>query len=531
MAPEVLRGRYGHKADIWSVGVICFLMLSGMVRSVFSLFFFLFFFFFCFFFFFFFFFFFSLGEKERFFSFSFHFLSFSFPLSSSSFPLSFSKKENALAILLVRLLLLSLISFRPQNPFSYKNKKKPPFRGDTERATFRSIVRDEPEFKGPAWRHVSPAAKEAIAAMLRKDPRKRPNASELLREFEWLEEAEKKRRTSIDEVVGLAAPGRGAPAAAAATAASTASPSFRKRAKPPQPPLQGEKQAPSPPSPSPSPSTSLQELSAPLDPAVKDSLRRFVGSDKLKRQATLLVVGRLRGGPEQMAALRAACAMLDAEGRGIISVDQLRDAITCVASHAGGDHGKSCAVAEAKRAMESVGEAAGGAEAPKAAAAETAASALSPSSSSNKLSRCCSSEGGAQQEEEQEGDASCGCSLSSSMCDLFAAEERAQQDQQRKQQREQQQGELLQLEQHHLSSRPASAAVSECADLDDGDGVRDQHRHHRQQRPLHHRHLKHDCCSELGALLREVCDEFREGCRLDYNRFVDCALQGSARVK
>ena len=70
-----------------------------------------------------------------------------FPLSSSSFPLSFSKKENALAILLVRLLLLSLISFRPQNPFSYKNKKKPPFRGDTERATFRSIVRDEPEFK------------------------------------------------------------------------------------------------------------------------------------------------------------------------------------------------------------------------------------------------------------------------------------------------------------------------------------------------------------------------------------------------
>ena len=87
MAPEVLRGRYGHKADIWSVGVICFLMLSGMVRSVFSFFFFLFFFFF--------FFFFSLGKKERFFSFSFHFLSFFFPLSSSSFPLSFSKKKRA----------------------------------------------------------------------------------------------------------------------------------------------------------------------------------------------------------------------------------------------------------------------------------------------------------------------------------------------------------------------------------------------------------------------------------------------------
>lgn len=28
MAPEVLRGRYGHKADIWSVGVICYLVRS-----------------------------------------------------------------------------------------------------------------------------------------------------------------------------------------------------------------------------------------------------------------------------------------------------------------------------------------------------------------------------------------------------------------------------------------------------------------------------------------------------------------------
>jgi hypothetical protein len=36
-----------------------------------------------------------LGKKERFFSFSFHFLSFFFPLSSSSFPLSFSKKKRA----------------------------------------------------------------------------------------------------------------------------------------------------------------------------------------------------------------------------------------------------------------------------------------------------------------------------------------------------------------------------------------------------------------------------------------------------
>lgn len=33
MAPEILRGSYGHKADIFSVGVMCYLMLSGMVRS------------------------------------------------------------------------------------------------------------------------------------------------------------------------------------------------------------------------------------------------------------------------------------------------------------------------------------------------------------------------------------------------------------------------------------------------------------------------------------------------------------------
>lgn len=404
MAPEVLRGSYGHKADVWSCGVVLYLMLSGM----------------------------------------------------------------------------------------------PPFRGADERAVFHSIIHDEPDFKGPAWRHVSSAAKEAIAAMLRKDPRKRPNASELLREFEWLEEAsrdDKRERRATTSDAGVVAAGAAATAASTA-AASTASAlaAFRKKTKP-QPPLKGEEHAPSasptPPLPSPPPSSSSsspwKEPSAPLDPAVKESLRRFVGTDRLKRQATLLVAGRLRGGAAQMAALRAACATLDADGRGVISVDQLRDAITCVAAHASGDHGASCAVVEAKRAAAAAG--AGGAEeAPK---PETA---LSPSSSSNKL---CSSEAGG--EEGGEEDASCGCSLSSSTCDL------------------------LQLEQHHLlSSRPASAAVSEGAGLDSGgDGIRDQR----------HRHLKHDCCSELGALLLDVCEEFREGCRLDYNKFVDYALQSSAKVK
>jgi hypothetical protein len=168
--------------------------------------------------------------------------------------------------------------------------------------------------------------------------------------------------------------------------------------------------------------------------------------------------------------------------------------------------------------------------------------------------------------ETEDDDTSCGCSLSSSMCDLAAAEENGQQQQQlredqQQQQRQQQQPaqrqqvqaeqlhqqlDLLQLEQHHLSSaRPASAAVSDgfAGKLDrlqhDGDGVRDQ-QHYRQQQQQqqqqrlhrHHRHsLKKDCCSELGALLREFCDEFREGCRLDYNKFVDYALQSSARVK
>ena len=515
MAPEVLRGRYGHKADIWSAGVICYIMLSGM----------------------------------------------------------------------------------------------PPFRGDTERAVFRAIVDDEPEFKGAAWRHVSSAAKETIAAMLRKDPRKRPNAAELLQEFEWLEEAsaakkrmslekkrasiekkrrtsiEKKRRTSIDAVAGsvpavaaaaaafrASATVAAAPTAAAASAASALA-VFRLRSKPrPRPPILEEALTPLPPPPSPplsssSSSSSLEELSTPLDPAVKDSLRRFVGTDKLKRQATLLVAGRLGrasggGGLEQMAALREACAALDAEGRGVISVDQLRDAITCVATHAGGDHGASCAVVEARRAT---GNGAGGSggEAPKPATATSAAAAFPSSSSSsppsptNKmLSRLSPSEqkehGGEGEEttpEDDDDDTSCGCSLSSSMCDLAAAEERELQDQRRLQQRRrqqqmqvQQQGEqlhqqldLLQLEQHHLSSRPVSAAVSEGGAAGKPDQQQQQQLHHRQShhRHSHHRHSlrKHDCCSELGALLREVCDEFREGCRLDYNKFVDYALQSSARVK
>ena len=469
--------------------------------------------------------------------------------------------------------LLSLTSFSNLPTVEKKKKKKPPFRGDTERAIFRAIVYDEPEFKGAAWRHVSSAAKETIAAMLRKDPRKRPNAAELLQDFEWLEEpavGKKKRRTSIDAVAGSVPAATAAAAASAASAAASAASSapsafpapsalaalrLKSRSRP-RPPLEKAEQQAPPPPPSPplsasSSSSSLGELSTPLDPAVKDSLRRFVGTDKLRRQATLLVAGRLRGGAEQMAALRAACATLDAEGRGVISVEQLRDAITCVATHVGGDHGASCAVVEARRATES----AGGAEAAKPATAAAAAAALSPSPPSsfptNKLSRRSSSEGGEHEEEEEteDDDTSCGCSLSSSMCDLAAAEEREQllRDQQQQQQAQQQaQGEqlrrqldLLQLERHHLSSRPASAAVSEAfAGKPDhhhrGDCVGDQHRQQQQQQQQrrHHRHgLKHDCCSELGALLREVCDEFREGCRLDYNKFVDYALQSSARVK
>jgi len=476
MAPEVLRGRYGHKADIWSVGVICYLMLSGT----------------------------------------------------------------------------------------------PPFRGNNERDVFSAIVHAAPEFKGPAWRNVSTAAKESIAAMLAKDPRKRPNASELLRDCDWfaaIDEAERRkfsrkrsslevrrsleerRRKSLERAQrrrsfggsGSEAPRSAARAAATSTATTTGAPAGALRpaaaATPPTTAATASAAAASrakavaafasvattlkratststraaaeifAASPALSSSSSSSddddeshgELSTPLDPAVKDSLRRFVGTDKLKRQATLLVAGRLRR--EQMDSLRAACAALDGSGEGVISVDQLKEAITCVATHREGDHGASCAVAAAAAAA---GKAAVDADA---AAPKPTATSTSPPSSPTALSRTCSSEA---------------CSLSSSMCDLAAAAAAAERHQLQEQQQQQQQH--YHHHHRHLRSRPASA-FSETSFVGEVDDNVDDDHHHRH-------HKRHDCSTELGKLLRDVCEEFKQDCRLDYNKFVDFALQqNSARVK
>lgn len=56
---------------------------------------------------------------------------------------------------------------------------RPPFWGDNERATFRSVLNDPVDFSRSPWPSVSEAAKDLVRKMLNKDPDARITVEEV----------------------------------------------------------------------------------------------------------------------------------------------------------------------------------------------------------------------------------------------------------------------------------------------------------------------------------------------------------------
>ncbi|KAM3571015.1 hypothetical protein VYU27_006930 [Nannochloropsis oceanica] len=138
----------------------------------------------------------------------------------------------------------------------------PPFYGDTDADIFASVRRAQFSFPSPEWDEISPGAKDLIRKLLSKDPRKRPTAAAALN-HEWflvLEEGGKN----------------------------------------------GEKKARA------------------LTEHVRNSLRRFIGMNKLKRVALTIIAEQLA--ESDVSHLQEAFKLLDKDKNGVITVAELQQA-------------------------------------------------------------------------------------------------------------------------------------------------------------------------------------------------------------
>lgn len=64
---------------------------------------------------------------------------------------------------------------------------EPPFPGKTKEELIEKITKGEYNFNGPAWKEVSPQAKQFIQKLLTVDPKKRLSAKKALKD-PWLKE-------------------------------------------------------------------------------------------------------------------------------------------------------------------------------------------------------------------------------------------------------------------------------------------------------------------------------------------------------
>ncbi|KAG5185335.1 calcium-dependent protein kinase [Tribonema minus] len=143
----------------------------------------------------------------------------------------------------------------------------PPFYGDTDAEIFASVRRGEFDFPSPEWDSVSADAKDFICSLLRMDPTERLTAPQAL-DHPWFEKAEE--------------------------AADSAAPA-----------------------------PSLEEaLSDVTLQRINYRLRRFVGMGKLKKVALNVIAQQLT--EAQIGHLRDVFEALDADGNGVISVEELK---------------------------------------------------------------------------------------------------------------------------------------------------------------------------------------------------------------
>ncbi|KAK3039701.1 hypothetical protein RJ639_027042 [Escallonia herrerae] len=142
VAPEVLRRSYGKEIDIWSAGVILYILLSGVP------------------------------------------------------PFWAGKDKNSICLCGVLLVLMSSYHL----PLRMRNKIYYYSAAETEKGIFDAILQGELDFESQPWPSISSSAKDLVRKMLTQNPKKRISSAQVL-EHPWLREGGEASDRPIDSAV------------------------------------------------------------------------------------------------------------------------------------------------------------------------------------------------------------------------------------------------------------------------------------------------------------------------------------------